>query len=107
MNFSVATLPACTKEVPRRWYIYIVMTARSSLYTGISTDVDKRIETHNQGKGSKALLGQLPIWLVWSDGPTTHTDAALLERRIKKMSRSQKISFLAGWGITLATEKIR
>ena len=40
------------------WYLYLIRTADNALYTGITTDVARRYQQHQQGKGAKALRGK-------------------------------------------------
>ena len=45
----------------KKWYVYIVECSDKTFYTGISTDVDKRIETHNKGRGAKYTKYKRPV----------------------------------------------
>ena len=51
--------------IKKKWFVYIVECSDKTLYTGISTDVDKRINTHNNGKGAKYTKYKLPVKLVY------------------------------------------
>ncbi len=72
------------------WSVYIVQTARNSLYTGISPDVKARIATHNCGKGSRSLRGALPVELVYSCELGSRSLAQRAEHRLKKLSAANK-----------------
>lgn len=78
------------------WYVYMVEGADSSLYTGITTDVDRRVLQHNSGKGAKSLRGRLPVRLVHREEAPTRADASRREREIKGWSRERKLALLAG-----------
>lgn len=78
------------------WFIYIVRSARGHLYTGATTNVERRIKQHNSGKGSKALLGQLPVELVWSVGNMGRREALQLESRIKSWTAKEKELLILG-----------
>jgi putative endonuclease len=75
----------------------MVVTSTGAYYTGISLDVTSRVETHNKGKGAKALRGQLPVRLVWKSEALDHAKAAVEEARIKKLSHKDKETFANEW----------
>lgn len=74
----------------KSWYLYILRCGDDSLYTGITTDVEKRLEAHRSGKGAKYTRGRGPLELVYREACGTHSDALKRELEIKKMSREQK-----------------
>ncbi len=80
--------------VIQKWLAYMVKTSRGNLYTGISKNIEKRVETHNKGRGAKCLLGQLPVELVWATGPMTQSLAIQLELGIKEMSHTDKVNLI-------------
>lgn len=49
------------------WYLYILRCRDDSLYTGITTDVEKRLEMHRSGKGAKYTRGRAPLELVYRE----------------------------------------
>ena len=73
------------------WFVYILECADGSLYTGITTDVNKRIETHNKGKGAKYTKTRLPVVLRASFDGFDKSTAAKEEYRIKQLTREQKL----------------
>jgi putative endonuclease len=73
------------------WYVYIVECRDGSLYTGITTDVTKRIQTHNQGKGAKYTKTRLPVVLRASFDGFDKSTAAKEEYRIKQLTRKDKL----------------
>lgn len=73
------------------WYVYIVECNDSTLYTGISNNVEKRIETHNKKKGAKYTKTRTPVKLVYQQSFETKSLASKEECRIKKLTRNQKI----------------
>ncbi len=75
------------------WTIYILRCGDDTLYTGITTDLDNRIEVHNAGKGAKYTRGRGPVRLVWSRGGLTESEARKEEIQIKKMSREDKETY--------------
>lgn len=76
------------------WYVYILDCADGSLYTGITNDLNKRLETHNKGKGSKYTRARLPVTLRTSFEMENKSIAAKEEYRIKQLTREQKLKLL-------------
>ncbi|QQG27948.1 GIY-YIG nuclease family protein [Pectobacterium carotovorum] len=72
------------------WYLYILRTVAGSLYTGITTDVSRRLNQHQTGKGAKALRGKGELTLVFHCLVGDRSDALKLEYRIKQLSKNQK-----------------
>ena len=72
------------------WYLYILRCADGSLYTGITTDVEKRLEAHSAGKGAKYTRGRGPLELVYREECGDHSAALKREWEIKKLSREEK-----------------
>lgn len=88
--------PASSRPTPVQsgldsWYVYIVRCRDSSLYTGITTDLTKRILEHNRGaKGARYTRGRRPVDLVYSEPASSRSTAAIRESQIKKLSSDQK-----------------
>ncbi len=59
-------LDKVTETANREWYLYLIQTAAGALYTGVSTDVERRFTAHSRGQGAKALRGRGPLTLVFS-----------------------------------------
>lgn len=78
------------------YYTYLLECADGSLYCGYTTDIDKRVETHNSGKGAKYTKTRLPVKVVWSKKSETKSEAMSLEARIKHLSRAQKLELING-----------
>lgn len=72
------------------WYLYILRCGDGSLYTGITTDVEKRLQAHRAGKGAKYTRGRGPLELVYSESCGTHSDALKRELEIKALPREEK-----------------
>jgi putative endonuclease len=75
-----------------QWSVYIVRCRDGSLYTGIATDVGRRLAEHaqNDGKGAKYLRGKGPLQLVYVRGIGSRALAMTVERQIKKLPKAQK-----------------
>lgn len=76
------------------WYLYILRCADGTLYTGITTDVAKRLEQHRSGKGAKYTRGRGPLELVYSEECGTHSDALKREHQIHRFTRAQKLQLI-------------
>ena len=78
------------------WYLYLVRCSDGSLYTGISTDVQRRFEAHRRDRGARRLRGRGPLELVYSHPVGEHGPALRLEHRVKRMSRADKERLVRG-----------
>lgn len=76
------------------WYLYILQCGDGSLYTGITTDVEKRLEAHRSGKGAKYTRGRAPLELKYREACGTHSDALKRELEIKHLSREEKLALI-------------
>lgn len=78
------------------WYVYIVRCAKGALYTGIATDVQRRVAQHNAGTGARSVkaLGR-PVVLVHVEGPIGKSDALKREYQIKQYSRAEKLRLIS------------
>lgn len=77
------------------WYLYILRCADGSLYTGITTDLERRTHEHNQGKaGAKYTKARRPVELIYSEAVDSRSVAAKREAAIKKMSRQNKLALM-------------
>lgn len=78
------------------WSVYMVRRADGALYTGIATDVERRLGEHEDGKGrgAKALRGRGPLTLVLSHVVGERGRAQQLEARIKRLSKARKEQLL-------------
>lgn len=78
--------------------LYIVRCANGSLYTGIATDVRKRLAEHESGpRGAKYLRGKGPLKIVYSRSIGDRARASRIEHRVKKLSRAQKLALIDGY----------
>lgn len=77
-------------------FTYIVECSDHTLYTGWTNDLDKRIQTHNEGKGAKYTKTRRPVRLVYFEAFETKEEAMSREYRIKKLSRREKQQLIAG-----------
>jgi len=76
------------------WYLYIVKCKDESLYTGISTNIKRRIEEHNLKLGAKSLRGKIPVELVYFEKYNNQIEVAKREQEIKGWSRKKKLDLI-------------
>ncbi len=72
------------------WSLYILRCADGTLYTGITTDVEKRVKAHNAGKGAKYTRGRGPVTVVYVEEEESESAARVREAEIKRMTREEK-----------------
>lgn len=75
-------------------YVYILRCNDNSLYTGWTTDLEKRIDTHNSGKGAKYTRSRLPVKLVYYEEYLDKGRALSREMEIKSLTKKQKEALL-------------
>ena len=73
------------------WKLYILRCGDGSLYTGITTNVEKRLEAHRSGTGAKYTRGRGPLELVYSEDCGDHSGALKRELEIKALPREEKL----------------
>lgn len=79
------------------YYLYILKCADDTLYTGITTDVARRVAEHNTGKkGAKYTMSRRPVSVVFSKKYKNRSKASQEEARIKKLTRLQKMQIVSG-----------
>jgi len=77
--------------------VYIVRCGDDTYYTGIATDVGRRMQEHRQGpRGAKYLQGRGPLTLVFSATIGDRSAASRMEHRIKRMDRATKEALIGG-----------
>jgi putative endonuclease len=77
------------------WCVYLVSCSDGSLYTGITTNVERRISEHNTSKkGAKYTRNKRPVRLVYSEVQSDRSTASKREYFIKKLSRDEKLKLI-------------
>ncbi len=78
------------------WHVYMVRCSDGTLYTGITNDLEKRIEAHNSGKdGARYTRSRRPVTLVYSEQAKSKSAAAKLEYQIKRLTRLKKTNLIS------------
>jgi predicted GIY-YIG superfamily endonuclease len=83
-----------TPSPSRDWTVYVIRCRDRSLYTGITTDLDRRLRQHNAGRASRYTRSRLPVKLVHREAQPDQSTALKRELAIKKMSRAQKLAMI-------------
>ena len=84
----------CEKDI---WCVYMVRCSDGTLYTGITNNLEKRIEAHNSEKnGARYTRSRRPVELVYSEQAGSQAAAARLEHRLKKLPLAKKKGLVAG-----------
>jgi putative endonuclease len=84
------------RELKESWSLYIAECADGSYYTGIAKDVEKRIESHNSGKGSKYTATHGPVKLIFQEPQGDYSTALRREYQVKTLTKERKIRLVAG-----------
>ena len=86
------------------WHVYIILCSDDSLYTGITTDIDRRFSQHASGRGARYFRGRQPSRLVYLESGHTRSSAGRREAEIKRMTRAGKSVLASSWGHALCTD---
>jgi len=77
------------------WHVYMVRCSDGTLYTGITNNLEKRIEAHNSEKdGARYTRSRRPVKLVYAEQAGSRSAAAKLEYQLKKLPLSKKKEFV-------------
>ena len=78
------------------WYVYIVHCNDNTLYTGVTTDLERRIDEHNNSpQGARYTRARRPVCLVYSEQATSRSEAYRREWQIKQLKKSDKTELLS------------
>ena len=78
------------------WHVYILQCADDTFYTGITTDIERRLSEHNlTDKWAKYTKARRPVLLVYTSKFPDRSTASIEEARIKKLSRKDKIQLIS------------
>ncbi|MDC0126689.1 GIY-YIG nuclease family protein [Methylophilaceae bacterium] len=96
-NYNVSgliTLAELSKLKKNSWCVYILKCSDSTYYTGITNNVERRIQQHNTNKGAKYTKGRGPFSLVYQENCKNRAEASRKEYEIKKLSLAGKNSLI-------------
>ncbi|MFM9196515.1 MAG: GIY-YIG nuclease family protein [Planctomycetia bacterium] len=89
------------------WTVYLLRCRDGSLYTGITNDLAKRLTVHAAGRGSRYTRSRLPVALVYEERRATKSRALVREAAIKRLTKRQKESLVAGLAPAVPKERRR
>lgn len=78
----------------KKYYVYILLTEKNTLYCGYTDDVQKRFEKHQQGLAAKYTRANKPVKVVYTKEFNSKSEAMKEESRIKKLSRGEKLKLI-------------
>ena len=79
----------------KTWHLYVVNCSDGTLYTGVTTNIDRRVHEHNTSKrGAKYTKTRRPVKLLWSKEYETRSEAQSAEYEFKKLFRKQKLQII-------------
>ena len=76
------------------WFLYVVKCKDTSLYTGITTDISRRIKEHNSQKGAFYTKNKTPVELVYQEAMANQSAARKREAEIKRLTRKEKLTLV-------------
>lgn len=78
------------------WFVYILRCQDNSLYTGVSTDCERRLHEHNHTtRGAKYTRARRPVTLAYTEAATDRSSAQQREAQIKRLNAAQKEALIA------------
>ena len=83
-------------ESANGWFVYILKCGDGTFYTGITTDLKRRLEEHNRGKASKYTRTRLPVKMIYRTACRERSEALIRESAIKSLSRAKKKELING-----------
>jgi putative endonuclease len=87
---SCSANPKEHPSLPMNWQVYIIRCSDSSLYTGITTDLNRRLRQHAAGRGAKYFRGRRPEMVLYLETGHTRSTASRREAEIKTLTHADK-----------------
>lgn len=84
-----------TAEAP--WFVYILQCRDGSLYTGITNDIDRRLQQHNDGTGARYTRSRRPVKLRYREICQDRSAALIRECSLRLLSRKEKEALIAAY----------
>lgn len=78
----------------KKWYVYMLICSDGTLYTGITTEPERRLQQHNAGVGAKYTRSRIPVSMVYREQVKDHSHALRREFQIKNLTREQKLKLI-------------
>lgn len=77
------------------WHVYIILCSDGSLYSGITTELQRRFAQHAAGRGAKYFRGRQPLEIVYHENGHTRSSAGSREAALKRLDRAAKLLLIA------------
>lgn len=90
----------CFMATPNKEVMYVVSCSDGTLYTGYTNNLEKRLATHNAGKGAKYTRVRLPVSCIYYEEFETKHEAMSAEYHFKRLTRQQKLNYIEERGRT-------
>ena len=91
----IASAPVIPTDRMPAWFVYVVRCEDGSLYTGVTTDVDARVATHNAGRGARYTRARRPVAVMHVERKRSRSTALRREHAIKALPRAAKLALVA------------
>lgn len=78
------------------WQVYIILCTDNSLYTGITSDIRRRVSQHGGRQGARYFRGRKPLRVVYLEDGHSRSSASRREAAIKKLGRAAKLELIEG-----------
>ena len=107
---SISGMAGKKRAIQRKtpgWYLYILKCRDNTFCTGITTDIERRLEQHNNGTASRCTRSRLPVVRVYQETCVDRSDALKRECAVKKLTREEKELLVKKRRTTAARKKIR
>ena len=99
-GFSQQAMNSADSKTPSvsNWYVYIIEASDHSLYTGITTDPERRFLEHcGNTKNAKYFNGKKPLRIAYQESGHNRSSASKRESQIKKLTRDKKIALISAF----------
>lgn len=80
-------------------FAYMLRCADGTIYSGYSTDPNRRAAMHNSGRGAKYTRSRLPVQLVFTEHFSTKSEALKREVELKKLSHAEKLALISSGSV--------
>jgi len=76
------------------WFLYVIQCSDESLYTGITTNISRRLKEHNAKKGAFYTQNKTPVKIVYQEPMAGQSEARKREAQIKRLTRKEKLELV-------------
>ena len=78
----------------KKYYVYMLLTEKNTLYCGYTDDVEKRFQAHLEGRGAKYTRANKPVKIVYTKEFESKSEAMKEEHRMKELTHNQKLELI-------------